>query len=122
MFLNPRRVDRRTRLLTHSASKKPHSVFQSPGSPASSSQRGSGTSVSVVVPTLIRWQIQVRRNSLFINALNREHCACSMHSLPIEAAPFYLRESIGSRSMLDNALPRMMRAESAVVDYSLAIA
>jgi hypothetical protein len=42
--------------------------------------------------------------------------------LPIEAAPFHLRESIASRGMLDNALPRMMRAESAVVDYNLAIA
>jgi hypothetical protein len=59
---------------------------------------------------------------LFINALNREHCACSMLTLPIEAAPFHLRDSIASRGVLDNALPRMMPTESTAVDFNLAIA
>jgi hypothetical protein len=76
--------------------------------------------LSVVVPTLIGWQIQVRRNPLFINAANRRASVPDGAAIRIEAGLFHLLLQIASRGTLEEVAARITGTSRPLMDYCVA--
>jgi len=76
--------------------------------------------LSVVVPTLIGWQIQVRRNPLFINAANRRAGVPNGAAIRIEVGLFHLALRMASRGTLEEVAARITGTSRTVLDYCVA--